>query len=389
MFNDKSGQLMLISAFMLAIMVVAISLTLNNVIYSSDLAYVGFMDQSRYDMLNLKDTTASEANFAFMMDNANYGTYLDDYVRSLNNITSVKGRYIHVSPTAIPTPAPIPDVKSGNVLSIYGKDSQASFIIYTSSNLTPITIPPASPPPSNVEITLTPPNATVISNPGPSELTDGFHRVTLTATLVDGEGNPVSNRYVKFSVANRTGAQVVDASGNGNAGGWLTDNSGKVVVYFWDANNTGPGRAYVQAYIDWLTPNVYSNVATIDCSPVCMHNPVVSDVTVLPVNGGKYEVTIKFNMGTFTNDMMNNFDTIFDSKTNRVGIVSYDPVSNSITYQVKINDANGKYTMQVKFNIFADCTTDGLKYKRSATFNTTGTWNSVDTWAQPTYEYLL
>jgi hypothetical protein len=65
MFNDKSGQLMLISAFMLAMMVVTISLLLNNVIYSSNLAYDGFMDQSRYDNLCYKQVTANEMNYAY------------------------------------------------------------------------------------------------------------------------------------------------------------------------------------------------------------------------------------------------------------------------------------------------------------------------------------
>jgi pimeloyl-ACP methyl ester carboxylesterase len=114
MGKDKSGQVMLISAFMLAIVVVAITLMLNNVIYSSNMAYVGYMDQSRYDDLSYKQATANEAtyaHYAYVSDSAKYGTYMDDYKKCLNNLSSAKGGYIELTSSTSPAtnPLPLPD----------------------------------------------------------------------------------------------------------------------------------------------------------------------------------------------------------------------------------------------------------------------------------------
>jgi hypothetical protein len=151
-----------------------------------------------------------------------------------------------------------------------------------------------------------------------------------------------------------------------------------------------PGQAHIQAYIDWVSPNLYSNVVTIACSPPCIHNPIVTDVTVVPDpdRPGDHLVTITFDMGDLTNDDMGPFTPNFDSKTNTDGSISYNDLLNTITYDIKITANNGKYTMELKYPVTADCTDDGLKYKRSATFKFSGTWSAVDSWSQPTYTYL-
>jgi len=127
MLKDRSGQLMLISALLLAMMVVAITLMLNNVIYSSNMAYVGFMDQSRYDDLAYKQATSREAIYAYSAETTDplFVKHMEDYEKALNNITSMKGQYVDLD-SQITSTGPMTHTRTLTQLSIYGKDSNTS-----------------------------------------------------------------------------------------------------------------------------------------------------------------------------------------------------------------------------------------------------------------------
>ncbi len=52
--SDKSGQVMLATAFLMAIVLTFIALMLNNVVYYNNISYTGLMDQG-YDDISIKN----------------------------------------------------------------------------------------------------------------------------------------------------------------------------------------------------------------------------------------------------------------------------------------------------------------------------------------------
>lgn len=239
MFNDKSGQLMLISAFLLAIAVVTISLMLNNVIYASNLAYVGFMDQSRYDDICFKQVTAREMNYAYAQHHGTqaYTDYLTDYKDTINRITSTKGRYIEFDTCSITDPHPLTDSHNDqHMLSIYGKSSSASYAISTGTDM-PV-IPPT------YDIVLQQPNPMSIQN-------NGIEQATLTVDVTDKITLAgVSGVKVKFWY-DRIDGKITDSSGDTQpVDGWPTDSNGKVIVYYTADNGALSGIVNIYAYTD-------------------------------------------------------------------------------------------------------------------------------------------
>ena len=63
--KDDSGQVMLTNAILFAIIIIVISLMLNNIIYATNVAYIGFMDGSKYEDLSIRQMTTKEATCAF------------------------------------------------------------------------------------------------------------------------------------------------------------------------------------------------------------------------------------------------------------------------------------------------------------------------------------
>jgi hypothetical protein len=247
MLKDKSGQLMLISAFMLAMMVVTITLMLNNVIFASNLAYVGFMDQTRYDDISFKQATAREMNYA---DNTYestpliYTAHMTDYTDAINRITSIKGRYVELASGPIPNPAPFENTKNTLLLSVFSKNSKVSYGITTGN-----------------DILVTPIYKIELQNDRNNIICDGVERVKLTAKVTwIATGLPVTNEFVKFAYTRNTG-KIVDGSGfTEPMNGWPTDASGNVVVYYSDLDEN-PGMVDIYAYIGATK----SNTVTVSC----------------------------------------------------------------------------------------------------------------------------
>jgi hypothetical protein len=249
MYSDKSGQLMLISAFLLAIAVVAISLMLNNVIYANNMAYVGFMDQSKYDDISIKKATINEAVYA----SQNYANsndrkkYMNDYNKSLNNITSMKGRYIDL----------VTQTNDSNIfkynydmvfLSIFSKNSKTSFKIHTGSNDTIIGGGGST---TNYHISLVANKTNMVS--------DKTDVVKIVATVTDDDTHPVSNFILNFNTDNSNFTIWDD---NGNSPGYhVTDITGVKEVYFQPTIKNDTGTINISALIESATST--SNTITI------------------------------------------------------------------------------------------------------------------------------
>jgi len=378
MFNDESGQLMLISAFLLAITVVTITLMLNNIIYATNMAYVGFMDQSWYDNLCLKQATAAEANYAYTNDREKYQEHMDDYVKALNNITSIKGRYVEYKNEAVTDhTSPLPVTETKSLFSIYGKGSSISFEIYTGKNNVPVAPTPGPAPGPGPEpsykITLAPLVSSVVS--------DNTDKVLLTATVRYVNGSPVpAGTLVYISPdANRTGGNIIDTVSGTSSSAYATDSSGVVSVYYLDSNNT-PGSAYIYARVG---SNV-SNTARIDCTPppsiVCKHNPTVnfSGSSIINTNGNHYEIKVKLSVDPLTNVTINRLNITSSS----IEIDKPDPYFTQTTSEINIavkKASSTEFTIELELaDIKGYCTTDNVPYSSNATMVIQGTESSLN-----------
>lgn len=359
---------MLISALLLAIMVVTISLMLNNVIYSADLSYVGFMDQSRYDNLGFKQTTTNEAIYADMYE-TNYTTYFTDYVKSLNNITSVKGRYVEVDSNRVNTNTPLPYTNTETTMSIYGKSSKISFRIYTGHSVaTPTATATATPtvtPTPHYSINLAPPTGYVIC--------DGVQRFPMVATVTNN-GIEVPDIVVQFSGI-RDGSDIIEANGTSVGGGAATDSNGKAVVYYKDGNNT-PGIVHITANL-MIDTSVKSNTIDITCAPVC--NDHITVTSINPSNNGK--ITVKLNLGTFSGETIKSIT--YNNPDGHAPLASginleYKSGPNNIEYKIDLDTTNPTYSATITYVFDAYCSTHkSMYYAKTGTITFHGDQNTL------------
>lgn len=182
--KDSSGQVILTSAILLAIIIVIVALMLNNIIYATNVAYIGFMDGSKYEDLSIRQLTINEATRAIYED-SNDGTtiattHMSDYLKQLNYLTNSKGKYIEIS-----TLNPLPPTAMGTVdtrydLRIINKDSTVNYAILTGD-------------PAVSGTTYTPP--TVSFRNMPTSVTEGTS-VLLQVHLSNPYDSPIVVNYV-------------------------------------------------------------------------------------------------------------------------------------------------------------------------------------------------
>lgn len=377
MLKDKSGQLMLISAFLLAIAVITITLMLNNVIYSSNMAYVGFMDQSRYDDLSFKQATAYEAEYAVMHDADNFDVHMNDYERALNNITSIKGRYVELdstrNATSFPNPLPLPVTHTRNYISIYGKGSNVSYIIYTGWDgvTIPNPPPPITPPAGGYVLDLTPSKYNVICGPGSSD------RVILTLIVSDQNGTRMPNVPVEFHCIRENLSCIFYPGTSTEATNMTSGSDGFRDAEFHDWVNPMPGIVPIWATAGSNT----SNIVYLNCGPIppptCNDNVSLAAgmPTTTHVSGNEYEINVRFNFAGFTNDTIPTISVISVTDTQITGVApDYNPNSDTLSFTLKLTD-NSPYTVVLGLTIKAYCTTDHLDYNRNAQLTIIGTKN--------------
>jgi hypothetical protein len=360
MGKDKSGQVMLISAFMLAIVVVAITLMLNNVIYSSNMAYVGYMDQSRYDDLSYKQATADEAAYAYYAyvgDSAKYNTYMGDYEKCLNNLSSAKGGYIELTSNTAPATNPLLTTDTESHLSIYGKNSKTSYDIYTGSSNTAPPAPTATPLPTSYQLLLT---------AVPSSFEYGDTDGSDLSVRVTSGGAAQPNVSVLFSLSNTSLGDVmcIDGVSHIPASGLISDQDGYVYAKF--VGTLFAGTETIRAYNG--SKNL-SNIAviTITQPATCTHNVPYGPAELNPTGGsGKVDITVPIDLSSFTNGDITIYTPDLSSNIQQSGSTpAY--VHNKITYTIKRLD-NNPYTVTLKFRITATCNIDHQPYDRTITY---------------------
>lgn len=159
MRGDHSGQVMLTCAFLFAIILVIITLMLNNVIYSNNVAYLGFMGQSGYEQRAIKEATIDESMLAYEQtggDPVKFQQYMNDYAKAVNSMTVAEGLYITVEPSATPRPISGPSMTyqaTDTRLNIFEKNFNYTYRIttnyeYNSGAATPTPTPSATPTPA-------------------------------------------------------------------------------------------------------------------------------------------------------------------------------------------------------------------------------------------------
>ncbi|OPY27984.1 MAG: Calx-beta domain protein [Methanocella sp. PtaU1.Bin125] len=134
---DDSGQVLLTSAIIFALIIVVIALMLNNIIYATNVAYVGFMDGSKYEDLSIRQMTANEAAGAFQKYNGMdviRSQYMNDYLKALNYLTNSKGKYIDLTDTYYTEPhLGLVTTQTQWNLVIVNKDSMVNYTLQTGS----------------------------------------------------------------------------------------------------------------------------------------------------------------------------------------------------------------------------------------------------------------
>jgi hypothetical protein len=361
--REDSGQMMLISAFLLAIAIVTITIMLNNVIYSSNMAYAGFMDQTRYDDISFKEATTKEAAYAYTIEpSANYGIHMEDYEKALNNLVSLKGRYIELTSSRDPVPANplLNPTRTMTTMTFYGNDAKVSYVLYTGDD----GVDPPAPNPPSVPVV-----ATVYLSSSMTSIISTVDYAILTCKVVDASGTPLSGVSVTIDANDRrdtAGNPIAAAPEILNMGGSatipLTDGNGEVKVMYRDLN-VYPGSVNIIAY----TQGINSLPVHIDVfPPYCTEHDIGFDVPIInPTgSGGKYVIMLPLDFTGFTNGQVDNSNilSVVSSniliKTPPVYYSYYGSTPDVIVTEVELIDKNdlNMYTLQLTFEVTATCT---------------------------------
>jgi hypothetical protein len=355
---------------MLAIVVVAITLMLNNVIYSSNMAYVGYMDQSRYDDLSYKQATAYEATFAYTNDSTNYDNHMNDYAKCLNNLSSAKGGFIELisnSYGATPSTNPFPITNTKSQLSIYGKDSKTSYLIYTGSSntATPTPTPTATPLPTSYNLLLSADKYSFdYGNNGVSNL---------SVKVTDSGGMIQPNVYVTFTLSDSSIGGLIQMDGLTQIppNGLKTDQYGYVYAKFVDGYHAGTET--ITAYNG--TKNISNSINIVITQPAtCTHTVPAPTITIKDMGNKKYTIKLQFDFSGFTNGnvIVNTY-----SYSDNMQLDSNPPVYHSkdgyidVTIKRKDND-NTQFSMTFNVEVTAICNIDNQPYDKTVTYTVTG-----------------
>lgn len=287
--EDKSGQVMLTSAFLFAVIIAIIAIMLNNLIFSNNVAYLGFMGQSKYDELSIKQMTTDEAANAFVESNGDpnlFQKYMIDYNKSINSITIQKGRYIRI--TDMITNGDISNVHATGAtnfkLSIYGKDSSKTYHITTDYfKPTPIPLPSARVP-GNVIVKIGS-NASELSISPPGNMALLIVEVINSSTFMPEPGVSVNVNISAGYLQWRT----IGTSGTEHTLAVTTDYDGKAEVYY---NYNVVGQQIINASVGTNPSRAYKNLSNNVTITVLSSSVTTGYCTIHPVVVGPEEVTL-------------------------------------------------------------------------------------------------
>jgi hypothetical protein len=296
MRSDKSGQVMLATAFLLAIVLTFIALMLNNVVYYNNISYMGFMNQG-YDDISIKNLVAQEAFYAyseFHDDQYSFNVHMQDLANSLNNVTLPEGSYVVISsPSIYAAWDPTSTYQSTEFeLTIYSKGLNKTYSIKTYHSLpAPTPIPTPGPTTLNCKVTISSPSNNSIVYQG------GTNHTYITITAINlSDNSPASNQEVHLKhytsmgklCFNEDGSSVVDDLTNPA----ITDSTGTIRLYWFPLTGvSAEGTDVINASIGMnpsrAAQNLSNNVMIVNKVFVsCDHIVTIGSPTQIPGNGG-------------------------------------------------------------------------------------------------------
>lgn len=391
--SDNRGQVMLTSAFLMAITLTLIAMMLNNIIYYNNISYMGFMDHSGYDDVSIKNMVAEEAIFAYNQTKGNtvgdFNAHMADFVESLNNLTVPKGSHISLT-TSIAGPwNPAATYKSTEcLLTIHTKNSDKTYLIctnYTSPAAAPSPTPGPTPAECLVYISA---NKTLL-------MADGHDRAEVTVNVLD-----------KATLAPLSGVTVdldsclggfYDADGVNTLNPVVTNAAGQAVTYYF-STNTGVEvlNASVGANPTRPAGNLSSNF-TISCqlpASLCTHGVLVGTPVNAYTSGSKYYVTISIpiqvNPGTYNFDNFKAGAVFVSSQSDNVQLIAPSDITNitetgtvsgpggyskNVNVKLLIKNKNKAFDARIIVLVTADCLVDHAAYAKIETFDVTGMYS--------------
>jgi len=91
----EDGQLIIVSGFIIAMSLIVLTIMLNSIIYTGNIAYEGTMGTHEKNMLEINWITIAEVNYAKdnygSRANPNFDRYLDNYTMYVTAMSAYKG----------------------------------------------------------------------------------------------------------------------------------------------------------------------------------------------------------------------------------------------------------------------------------------------------------
>jgi hypothetical protein len=116
----EDGQLIIMSGFIIAIAFVVLTILLNGVIYSGNIAYEGTMDTHEKNMLEFNNLTISET-YRALNHPGNFSNYMANYTTYMSSMAAAKGISLAIDYSNVNT-----TTKKGNVVINYKDHSLKS-----------------------------------------------------------------------------------------------------------------------------------------------------------------------------------------------------------------------------------------------------------------------
>ncbi len=98
---DKDGQLIIISGFIIAMSLVVLTLMLNSIIYTGNIAFEGTMDTHERNMQDINKLTIDEVYKARNLGTeAKYQHYMSNFTAYLSDMEAYKGNSVSIDYTS-------------------------------------------------------------------------------------------------------------------------------------------------------------------------------------------------------------------------------------------------------------------------------------------------
>jgi hypothetical protein len=408
--SDNSGQVMLATAFMMAIVLTFIALMLNNVIYYNNISYTGLMNQG-HDDVSIKNIVTQEAINAYSKsggDETKFNLQMQDFACSLNNVSLPEGCYIVIStPTTFVPWNPsltLPYLSTEFEITKYSTGSSETYKIRT-FNSTPYSAPVPTPAPTPLRC-----KVTIFSPSNNSVVFQGGNNCTpFTIMVIDLSNNQAAvNQVVKLNYNSNIGVFYYDNSRteivDQGSTPLMTNDLGMVDLYWYPlyaagAEGTDTITAQVGLHPSLADQNLSNNVylTNKEFHP-CDHTVTIGAPTQLPGNGGfkdkingvwyyyvLIDIPITIPAGDFSSFSVGNIYNTIDSSNIDLSYGSlgnytetgdvHGPYTGHATVKLYLNDRTQPFTANLTTIMGGYCNVHYLPYSTTSTGLVSGSWS--------------